>query len=626
MLRSPAFSPPARSFCLSLISWALGLGLGPVWAQEEGRPLAAPVSTPAQPSPGQSAFEAHCAACHAPETPADLGLLAPTLGTLQAMPPERIYDSLVTGRMQAQGAGLSEAQKQAVAAFLGGRALHSGAGTVEGHCVAHPPLADVSKGVQWAGWGNGPANRRFQSTAAAGLTAAQVPHLALQWAFGLPGGASSYSQPTLAGGRLYFGSDNATVYSVDARSGCLHWSFRADAGVRSTPVLARMRGRWGLRYALYVASIQGTVYALDAQNGQLLWKVQPGEPRTVVTGSLAYYEDRLFVPYAGTETLIGADPRYPCCSTRGMMLALDARSGRTLWRTSTIPRKLISRGRNAQGTPLWGPAGGSIWSTPTVDVKRQRLYVTTGNSYTWPAASTTDAVLALEMTTGRIAWHRQQFHNDIYIRGCPEENPDGGNCPPRLGRDWDLGGTSPLLHTLPDGRELLIAASKNGTVLALDPAREGLQVWRTRLYEKNPPGVEGMVIFGAAADEERIYFPLQRAGGGLAALRMADGHREWTAALEADARGLAAPATVIPGVVFTGGWDGVLRAVSTEGKVMWTFDTRKRFETVNGVAARGGSLGATAPVVGDGWLYVSSGYVGLQNGTPGNVILGFAVK
>ena len=91
--------------------------------------------------------------------------------------------------------------------------------------------------------------------------------------------------------------------------------------------------------------------------------------------------------------------------------------------------------------------------------------------------------------------------------------------------------------------------------------------------------------------------------------------KAWTAAV-----------TVIPGVVFSPGLDGWLRALSaTTGRVVWEFNTAQDFTTVNGVKARGGSIGSAGAVVVDGMLYVTSGYIGFQNGVPGNVLLAFGL-
>jgi polyvinyl alcohol dehydrogenase (cytochrome) len=581
------------------------------------------------PPPGMTVFMQACAACHQEQPLQIADRLAPALPTLRQLPPERLYDSMTIGKMQSQAAGLSDAQKRDIASFLTGRPMIDAEGTglklMKNQCSANPPLADPAASPGWSGWGNGLQNARLQSAEAAGLRAADIPKLKLKWAFGVPAAASLYSQPTIASGRVFFASDNAVLYSIDAKSGCVYWAYRADGGVRTAPIVAPITGHAGVKYAVFIAANRGVVYAVDAQTGKELWKVQPGEPRTGITGSPSFHAGRLYVPYVGSETLAGSNPKYECCTTRGAVIALDANTGKTIWKTDTIPEKLVSRGKNDIGTPLWGPAGAGVWNTPTIDPKRGLIYVGTGNAYTYPAPSTSDAILALDMKTGRILWHHQEIPGDAFMLGCADTNKPGHNCPEKIGPDWDFGGAAMILRPIGNGRDLVVAAGKAGVAVAVDPDQRGKRVWRTPLY-KTPPTADGLVVFGAAADATNVYYPLQQAGGGLAAVRIATGERVWTADVKADGRGQAAPATAIPGAIFTGGWDGILRAVSTDGRVVWSYDTKRDYETVNGVAAKGGTIGSTGVAIANGIVIVGSGYVGTQNGTPGNALLAFSIQ
>ena len=82
--------------------------------------------------------------------------------------------------------------------------------------------------------------------------------------------------------------------------------------------------------------------------------------------------------------------------------------------------------------------------------------------------------------------------------------------------------------------------------------------------------------------------------------------------------------TVIPGVVFSGGWDGILRALSTaDGKEIWEVDTHRDFQTTNGVKANGGTMASAGPTIVGGMLYLGSGYQ-FGTGYPGNVLLAFS--
>jgi polyvinyl alcohol dehydrogenase (cytochrome) len=310
------------------------------------------------------------------------------------------------------------------------------------------------------------------------------------------------------------------------------------------------------------------------------------------------------------------------------VLALDANTGRQVWKTYIIPEPVKPTKKNSAGTQLYGPAGAAVWNSPTIDVKRHALYVGTGDAYTEPAAKTSDAVVALDLNSGKMLWSFQDIKNDAWMIGCAEDKPPD-NCPKDLGPDYDFS-PSPILRTLSNGRQVLVASGKSGYVLALDPDKKGAVMWKTGLAEK-PPTFSGLIVFGGAADEQAAYFALNQVGG-VAALYLATGERKWFTPLapadipgEPARPGQSAAVTSIPGIVFSGGWDGMLRALSTEnGRVVWEYNTVREYLTVNGVAAKGGSMGAPGPTVAGGMLFVGSGYVGVSNGLPGNVLLAFS--
>jgi polyvinyl alcohol dehydrogenase (cytochrome) len=491
-------------------------------------------------------------------------------------------------------------------------------------CPANPQLGNMEASPVWSGWG-GAGNARFQTKTTAGLTPADVPKLELKWAFGLPGGASMYSQPSVAFGRVFVGNDNGVVYSLDAKTGCTYWAYQADMFGRFAPIAAPISGQPGTRYAIFFVTRSTTAYALDAQNGRLLWKTQVRTGRNNLSATAAYHDGRLYVPMSGTETLVGADLNYECCQSRGAVAALDANTGKALWLTQSIDEPLRQLGENANGKQRWGPAGASVWNTPTVDAKRGLIYVGTGNSFGRIAAGTSDSILALRMQDGKMMWHHQEFQGDAFMARCQAINGADSNCPEKLGPDYDFGGSSAILQTV-NGKDILLAAGKGGVAIALDPDNEGKLLWRTQLWESQAPSASGLVVWGGAADGARVYYPLQQPGGGLKALDIKTGTVDWNAAINADRRGQAGPASAIPGIVFTGGWDGILRAVDASGKVIWSFNAVRDFDTVDRVPAKGGSFGSAGPVIAGGMVFVTSGYPGTLRGTPGNVLLVFGVK
>ena len=474
----------------------------------------------------------------------------------------------------------------------------------------------------WNGWGPDGSNARFQPEKAAQLPVARVPRLKLKWAFGFAGVKSVMGAPVVVGGGVFLGVDNGSVYSLDAATGCEHWVFRADAGVRSAVTVERV----GTRSAAFFGDLKANAYAVDSVTGELLWKVHVDDhPSARVTAAPKVFEGRVYIGVASGEEGAGVNPKYACCTFRGSVVALEYATGRQLWKTYIIAGEPKPAGKNSDGVPRYAPAGGGVWNSPTIDPKRRALYIGTGDAYTEPAPKTTDALMALDLDSGKILWVVQDTENDAWLVGCNGPNhPE--NCPKALGPDHDFG-ASPILKTLPNGRTLLIAGQKSGNVWAHDPDQKGAVVWRTALVN-NTTEFGGKIVWGGAADEEAAYFGL--GPGGIAAVQLRDGERKWFASLEPAASVAQHPGhegalTAIPGIVFSGAWDGVLRALSTsDGKVIWEYNTVQDFKTVNGIAAKGGSLSVSGPTVAGGMLFAGSGYVGVRNGMPGNVLLAFS--
>lgn len=586
----------------------------------------------------QPVFNNNCASCHKnTKSSADEGLLkeniAPNTDTLSTMTPEAIYAALTTGAMVQQAATLSDDEKRLVAEFFGGRPLGAAdqgdAKNMTNHCAANPQIGAIAADTSWTGWSADLTNTRFQSAKAAGISADQAAKLKLKWAFGLPAGAETYGQPTIAAGRLFIGDDNSFVYSLNASTGCVYWSFQAEAQVRTAIALGPVTGRGTTRVAAYFGDRKGNTYAVDAHNGELLWKINT-EPRVLahMTGSPIVNDGRVYVGIAGSEEVASGDPHYPCCTYRGSLSALDANTGKVIWKSYTIPEEPKPTKKNSLGTQLWGPAGASIWSTPTIDTKAKAIYASTGNAFTEPAAKTSDGIVAFDLATGKMLWSYQGVENDASPQGCGGRGPKGEQCPEHVGPDWDFA-NSPILKTLPNGKRVLIAAHKGGTAVAVDPDNKGALLWKADLTDGAVAGAGGQIMWGGAADDQNVYYSLQT--GAVAAVKLADGSQAWLKHIDPAApasgrprRGLVAAVTVIPGVVFAGGWDGVLHALSTaDGHEIWQYATAHDYTTVNGVAAKGGSLGDPGAAIVGGMLYVGSGYIGTGNGMPGNVLLAF---
>lgn len=571
-------------------------------------------------------FAAHCKSCHQEGNVTR----APLPETMKSKQPAYILAALETGSMRPQAMHLSSEQKLLLANYLG--SAEGAKVSMTGFCSAGTPA--LTDSTFWNGWGVDVKNSRFQPADQAKLTLADLPKLKLKWAFGFPQAISAFGQPSLVGGKLYLGSENGTIYALNAKTGCIYWTFKAPAVVRTAITIA---GTTHNRYVAYLGDNQANVYALDAETGKQLWKTKVDEHRLArVTGSPKLYEDRIYVPVSSVEEVSPGNPKYECCTFRGSVVALDVETGKVAWKTFMVPDEPTPRKKNSAGTQLYGPSGAAVWMSPTIDLKRKALYIGTGNGYSDPDTIYSDSIQALELKTGKRLWVKQFTKGDGWNFACI--NPNKSSCPDVSGPDVDFG-ASPILVTTLAGKDLLIVGQKSGVVHALDPDASGAIQWQTRIGKG---GSLGGIQWGMAADKSKLYAALSdwtpgkpELEGGLFALEIETGEKVWhTPAPLPDCKGIPncsaaqmSPVTAMAGVIFSGSMDGHLRAYDSDsGKTVWDFDTRKEFQTVNGVKAKGGSLGGGAgQIVVGGMLFVSSGYGSLA-GMPGNVLLAFDVN
>ena len=443
-------------------------------------------------------------------------------------------------------------------------------------------------------------------------------------------GSTTFGSPTVFGGRVFVGSADGTVYSLDARSGCIRWIYKAGEGVR-TGIVISTDGQ-----TAYFGDLHGYVHAVSVFTGEPLWKSHLEEhPLVAITGTPRLEGARLYVPVSGGEEEVAAgNPAYRCCTLRGSMVALDAKDGKQIWKSYTIPEAPKLIGKTAAGTEVWGPSGASLWSTPTLDAQRGLLYIGTGVNYADPLTKTSDAVLAFDTRSGRIVWSRQLLTGDIFNFGCFTEKKE--NCPKKPGVNQDVG-VPPILKSLGGGRRILVVGQKNGVVYGLDPDKQGKLLWQTSVSKGGP---QGGLIWGSAADEKFAYYSISdwdpgkpEAGGGVVALEIATGKIAWSTpppkpaclAVKGCSAGQPGAVAAIPGAVFATSLDGHLRAYdASNGRIIWDFDTLQDFQTVNGIKAHGGSMNGTGPVVAGGMVYSNSGY-SRNPVMPGNVFLAFSV-
>lgn len=577
---------------------------------------------------GAALFAERCAVCH--EHPS--GNIPPVF-VLNYKPPEVIVDALTTGPMREQASGLSADDIKALAIHL----AHRAPGTrpepdPNANLCVRPPGPLTLGPSAWNGIGADLANTRYQP--APGISASAVPRLRVKWVFAYPGGAA-YGQPVVVGDTLFVTSATGRVFALNAASGCTYWSYQASAAVR-TAVTVGLPPLSGVAAAAYFGDEKGAAYALNPRTGELIWKASVDDhPLARITGSPVLHRGTLYVPVSSMDEGSEWDRSYPCCTFRGSVVALDATTGAVRWKTFMIARAAVPLGRtNEIGTPLSGPAGAAIWSAPTVDAQRGVLYVATGNAYNDAEDGDTNAVVALDLASGKRKWAVQPLPKDDPYTAC--RAAARADCEKPAPEHMEFG-CSPILRALRGGGSVLVVGQKSGVVYGLDPDNAGKELWQTRVGEGGPLGG---IMYGAAADEQAVYVSVADRDakppfrpGGLTALRLSDGKRLWHAVAPHplcswgpnDCSGAQPGAvTAIPSAIFSGSLDGHMRAFSADsGTMVWDVDTARNYRSVNGVKGIGGSVNGYPQITANGILYVNSGGSLLTH--PGNVLLAFTV-
>ncbi len=540
-------------------------------------------------------------------------------------------------RGQAQAANLGEADVDAVAQYVSGRPMGA---SIRPPLLCAPGASPFNVGEPpvLAGWGLSPGSTHAIATRVAGIDRRNVGTLTLKWALAFPNAIRARSQPAVAAGAIFVGSHDGTVFALDRNTGCARWTFAAPAEVRTGIVLSPWRaGDSHAKPLVYFGDIIGDIFAVDARTGALAWRARPDpHPNATITAAPVISGERLFVAVSSLEEGRASNPAYPCCTFRGSVVAYEAATGTKLWQTyMTDPA--IERGVTPAGVKIFGPSGVALWGSPVVDPKRGRLFIATGDNYSSPATRTSDAFVAMDLSTGKIAWVYQARQSDAWNGSC--DAADKSNCPSENGPDYDFGAGAILSHAS-NGRDYLVAGAKSGMLFAVDPDT-GRLVWKQRVGRG---GVVAGIHFGIAAMGDAVFAPVSDvpdgrtydipARPGLYALDVKTGRFLWKAPA-ADVcggkpfchPGYGGAITATPQLVFAGANDGHLRAYDAlDGRVLWDTDTMREFPAVNGAVAHGGSMGGgAAPIAYRGLLIMDSGY-GFVGETPGNALLVFSVK
>lgn len=594
--------------------------------------------------PGTALFQQHCAACH--NDPANTR--APALDALQLMSAQSLRYSLTNGVMQQQGSLLEPEQLNQVIDYLAAQETGSEDWVAGMMCNEDDRAIDFSAPVSMGMFGVDQNSSRHLTAEQAGLTDEDLANLELAWAVGFPKDRGLRAGGVVIGSTLFYTPDpTGKLLAMDTETACVKWAFDAGGPLRTSISYGEL-GDSGKK-ALIFAS-RRVVHALDPVSGEVLWKTDaPHSRRAGITGAPVLYKDTVIVPISGSGVGSGANPNYECCAEHGAVVALDAVTGEKRWTFHTTPDAEYTGKTSRDGVKLRGPSGAPVWSTPTVDGERGLVYATTGQNTSLPATDTSDAVLAINIETGKLQWGFQALANDVWHLACQEpwEN-SGPNCPSpedSVLKDYDFGAAA-ILATTDDGEDILLAGQKSGDVWALNPDN-GELVWRQTFGDGSPLGG---VHWGMAADGKRVYAPINdphfpqfknyTPEPGMNAIDISTGKVLWRTPVEADCSparqerfepcgskyGLSAAPIAIDESVVAGSIDGKLYVFDGEtGDIVWQFDTLQEFSTLNGIEANGGSIDSHSLFAGDGMIFVGSGY-GSFGQAPGNVLLGFKPK
>jgi polyvinyl alcohol dehydrogenase (cytochrome) len=605
---------------------------------------------------GGSLFDDHCASCH--DNPA---MHAPTREALAGFSKETVMMALEFGKMQPMAAHLSKQERGLIAMYLAGTDTTSYDWLEDAQCPDRQATAEQTDSTEYVtNWGLGHHNRRFVSTELAGINRDNVGTLELAWSFAFPKVSDMRSQPVIIGDTLYVGDKAKKLYALDRKTGCVLRQADFLAGIRSSITLARLTDG---RQLLVFADSLATVFAVDPQTLDIVWQKQARFfDKSVITGTISYHNDRLFVPISSFEVAVSGSSSHVCCKSHGGVIALDARTGDQLWQWHSTGEASL-QGTNSDGLEQYGPSGAVVWTTPMIDSKRNRIYFGTGENLSLPATDTSDSIIALDIDTGNLAWKFQATENDVWNASCLN---NGANCPENPGGDFDFG-ASVILTQLTDGSDVLLAGQKSGEVFALNPdpgSPEGEVLWRNRISLGT---TNGGIHWGMAVSGQKVIVPVSdperdRPGytprPGLYALDINSGKLHWKTpvaracefdpanrpliglqAMRAGKKqtleeqyscsfyyGLSSAATATPELAFSAGLDGRIRAYDIEtGDILWQAETAIPFAATNGIPGHGGAIDVAGQVIADGWLYVLSGY-SMFGQLPGNMLLAYKVE
>jgi polyvinyl alcohol dehydrogenase (cytochrome) len=585
--------------------------------------------------PGRAVYAQSCGACHDnPEA-----TRAPPLASLRIMNRGTVDYAINVGYMKTQAQHLSPAERTQLLDWLALEQADATLWLARASCSGKTSAVDPHAKPIAGTFGLDERNWRRQTAVQSGLRTADFARLELAWSLALPQTPTMRSQPVVAGTTLFVAATDAgRLYAVDTRSGCVKWQYASATPLRSSLSYGLLAEG---KPVIVTGDALAAVMAIDAITGKQLWRTDARLHESHrITGTPVIHKGRIFAPLSSVEISYTRDDKYQCCKAHGAVVALDLKTGKPLWVGHTMADATKQK-LNRAGAQLWGPSGAPIWSTPAIDAKRNVLYVGTGENNSLPATATSDAIIAFDLDTGERKWVFQATKKDVWNYACR----NGANCDfgdQAVIVDHDFGG-SVMIAPRKSSRDLLVVGQKSGTVWALDPDNNGALVWSTKI---GIGGANGGIHWGTATDGTRVFVPLNDrsptaeqplAAPGLHALDLETGKLLWSRAAEGDCSGdrkqrypacqtrlgYSPAPLVVDGAVVQGSVDGVLRVFdAATGATLWSYNTLRDFDTVNGVKGNGGSIDSAPYVAANGMLFAVSGYARFGE-TPGNVVLAF---
>ena len=567
-------------------------------------------------------YATKCGTCH--DNPE---IESPSRANIESMGRSRLEFSLTEGKMAIYTQGMSNDEITGLVDLLA--VNQSQTVNPFGFCTEKP----LSTEVVISHWGLDHHNTRYQPKSP--IDSNNVGSLKLKWAFGVPNTGEMRSYPAVSTDTIFLPTTSNRLYAIDRDLGCIKWSYENDVAFRTAALLGILNER-----AVVVVGDQRTNYhVVDATNGELIWKKSKSLfQMSMATGSPTLVDNTLYLPISSFEIAMAMNPSYECCKSHGAVTRVEGVTGESTWLTRMTDHAQKTK-LNKVGTQMWGPSGAPVWTSPAIDIKRNQLYVGTGENTSSPATDMSDAIVALDLDSGDINWVFQAVAEDAFNMACGRWGDGNANCPDEKGPDFDFGG-SPVIVTNKDGEDLVLAGQKSGDVWALK-ADTGELVWNTKL---SPGSALGGVHWGTALVGNVLVVPIadppvQNANPGVYGLDINSGALLWEqkgtydcedvsilakSACERPHR-FSAASSGVGDIAFVGSLKGHVYALNANsGEILWEFDTNRTFESVNQVRAKGGAIDNPGIAIAGSQVMVLSGY-GMFGQIGGNALLVFEI-